>query len=128
MIKNKKIFYWAAAISYALLIFFLSSLSGSQTDRFYLFKNSDKVIHIMVYAVLCFLLNRAFSFTFKNSVKRYVPIIAIFISIVYAISDEFHQSFVPGRSAEVYDVFADGMGAVISQIILYIKDLKGDLR
>ncbi|MFZ3064245.1 MAG: hypothetical protein WA277_03035 [Nitrospirota bacterium] len=62
MIKNKKIFYWAAAITYALLIFFLSSLSGSQTDRFYLFKNSDKVIHIMVYAVLCLLLNRAFFF------------------------------------------------------------------
>lgn len=128
MIKNKKIFYWAAAITYALLIFFLSSLSGSQTDRFYLFKNSDKVIHIMVYAVLCLLLNRAFFFTFKNSVNRYVPIIAIFISIVYAITDEFHQSFVPGRYASLYDIFADGIGAVISQIILYIKDVKGDLR
>lgn len=128
MIKNKKIFYWAAAITYALLIFFLSSLSGSQTDRFYLFKNSDKVIHIMVYAVLCLLLNRAFFFTFKNSVKRYVPIIAIFISIVYAITDEFHQSFVPGRYASMDDIFADGIGAVISQIILYIKDVKGELR
>lgn len=128
MIKNKKIFYWAAAITYALLIFFLSSLSGSQTDRFYLFKNSDKVIHIVVYSVLCLLLNRAFFFTFKNSVKRYVPIIAIFISIVYAITDEFHQSFVPGRYASMDDIFADGIGAVISQIILYIKDVKGDLR
>ncbi|MEK6682742.1 MAG: VanZ family protein [Nitrospirota bacterium] len=128
MIKNKKIFYWAAAITYALLIFFLSSLSGSQTDRFYLFKNSDKVIHIVVYSVLCLLLNRAFFFTFKNSVKRYVPIIAIFISIVYAITDEFHQSFVPGRYASMDDIFADGIGAVISQIILYIKDVKGELR
>ncbi len=128
MIKNKKIFYWAAAITYALIIFLLSSLSGSQTDRFYLFKNSDKVIHIMVYSVLCLLLNRAFFFTFKNSVKRYVPIIAIFISIVYAITDEFHQSFVPGRYASMDDIFADGIGAVISQIILYIKDVKGELR
>ena len=128
MIKNKKIFYWAAAITYALVIFFLSSLSNSQTDKFYLFKNSDKVIHIMVYALLCLLLNRALSFTFKNSVKRYVPIVAIFISIVYAITDEFHQSFVPGRYASIDDIFADGIGAVISQIILYIKDVKGDLR
>lgn len=125
---NKKVFYWSATIAYALLIFFLSSLSNSQTDRFYLFKNSDKVIHIIVYALLCLLINRAFSFTFKNSVKRYVPIIAIFISIVYAITDEFHQSFVPGRYASINDIFADGIGAIISQIILYIKDVKGDLR
>ncbi len=125
---NKKVFYWSATIAYALLIFFLSSLSGDKTEKLYLFKHSDKIIHLAEYAILCFLVSKTLSFTLKNNIKRYVPLFAILIALLYAISDEFHQSFVPGRSAEVYDVFADGMGAVLSQIILYIKDVKGDLR
>ncbi|MBI5182202.1 MAG: VanZ family protein [Nitrospirae bacterium] len=125
---NKKLLYWSATIAYALLIFFLSSLSGDKTEKLYLFKHSDKIIHLLEYAVLCFLLSKTLSSTLKESVRRYTGLIAIVISLLYAISDEFHQSFVPGRSAEVYDVFADGMGAVLTQIILYIKEVKGDLR
>ncbi|MBI5180712.1 MAG: VanZ family protein [Nitrospirae bacterium] len=125
---NKKLLYWSATIAYALLIFFLSSLSGDKTEKLYLFKHSDKIIHLLEYAVLCFLISKTLFSTLKESVRRYTGLIAIVISLLYAISDEFHQSFVPGRSAEVYDVFADGMGAVLSQIILYIKEVKGDLR
>lgn len=125
---NKKVFYWSATIAYALLIFLLSSFSGDKTEKLYLFKHSDKLIHIAEYAVLCFLLSKTLSFTLKENVKRYIGLAAIVITLLYAISDEFHQSFVPGRYAEVYDVFADGMGAVLSQIILYIKEAKGDLR
>ena len=32
---------------------------------------------------------------------------------LYAASDEFHQSFVPGRTAEVWDVFLDSAGALL---------------
>ncbi len=125
---NKKVIYWSATIAYALLIFLLSSFSGDKTEKLYLFKHSDKLIHLLEYAVLCFLLSKTLSFTLKENVRRYIGLMAIAISLLYAISDEFHQSFIPGRSAEVYDVFADGMGAVLSQIILYIKEVKGDLR
>ncbi len=125
---NKKVFYWSATIAYALLIFLLSSFSGDKTEKLYLFKHSDKIIHLFEYAILCFLVSKTLSFTLKESVKRYAGLAAIVITLLYAISDEFHQSFVPGRYAEVYDVFADGMGAVLSQIILYIKEVKGDLR
>lgn len=125
---NKKVLYLSATIAYALLIFLLSSLSGDKTEKLYLFKHSDKIIHLLEYAVLCFLVSKALSSTLKENVRRYIGLIAVVISLLYAITDEFHQSFVPGRYASMDDVFADGMGAVISQIILYIKDVKGDLR
>ena len=125
---NKKVLYLSATIAYALLIFLLSSFSGDKTEKLYLFKHSDKIIHLLEYAVLCFLVSKALSFTLKENVRRYIGLIAVVISLLYAITDEFHQSFVPGRYASMYDIFADGIGAVISQIILYIKDVKGDLR
>jgi VanZ family protein len=125
---NKKVLYLSATIAYALLIFLLSSLSGDKTEKLYLFKHSDKIIHLLEYAVLCFLVSKALSSTLKENVRRYTGLIAVVISLLYAITDEFHQSFVPGRYASMYDIFADGIGAVISQIILYIKDVKGDLR
>src|SRR5699024_9669514 len=37
--------------------------------------------------------------------------VAFLISLLYAISDEFHQLFVPGRSGEIRDVVIDSMGA-----------------
>ncbi|MBI3353330.1 MAG: VanZ family protein [Nitrospirae bacterium] len=128
MFKNKRIFYLSAAIAYALLIFFLSSLTGAEADRLNYFKIWDKLAHFLEYALFCFLVSKALFFTLENNMKRYISLLAVLIVILFAISDEFHQSFVPGRSAEVYDVFADGMGAVLSQIILYIKEVKGDLR
>ena len=41
-----------------------------------------------------------------------------FIGFLYALSDEFHQSFVPGRTSELGDIIADWIG-VISAIMLY---------
>lgn len=37
--------------------------------------------------------------------------IAIILCIIYAISDEFHQSLVPGRSPQIYDVLIDTVGS-----------------
>lgn len=44
-------------------------------------------------------------------------IAAIVLATLYGVSDEFHQLFVPGRSADPYDVLADGVGATIGTAI-----------
>ncbi|MED4014497.1 VanZ family protein [Sutcliffiella cohnii] len=44
---------------------------------------------------------------------------ALLLSVVYAISDEVHQLFVPGRSGEVRDVLIDSAGAFIGIVIYY---------
>ncbi len=47
-------------------------------------------------------------------------IVGIIISILYAATDEFHQYFVPGRSAEFKDVMIDSIGVVIGGVIVGI--------
>jgi VanZ family protein len=44
--------------------------------------------------------------------------ITLLVSIVFAISDEFHQRFVPGRTSLVTDVFVDCFGATVAALIL----------
>ena len=45
-------------------------------------------------------------------------ILALIVCILYAISDEIHQLFIPGRSGQVTDVVIDGMGSLVG-VILY---------
>ncbi len=44
-------------------------------------------------------------------------VIAIVLATLYGVSDEFHQLFVPGRSADRYDVLADCIGATMGAAI-----------
>lgn len=46
---------------------------------------------------------------------------AFIISVLYAISDEIHQYFVPGRSCELRDVLIDSSGVTLGCILLYIS-------
>jgi len=43
---------------------------------------------------------------------------SLLASILYGATDEFHQVFVPGRTPEIYDLVADGVGALICITIL----------
>jgi VanZ family protein len=44
-----------------------------------------------------------------------VPLV---FATLYAVTDEFHQWFVPGRHADVWDVAADAAGALVLQVVL----------
>ena len=54
-----------------------------------------------------------------NSVK-YALAMSIFLSFLYACTDELHQIFVPGRSAQFRDVLIDTLGASFGAIITYL--------
>jgi VanZ family protein len=57
-------------------------------------------------------LRRASSLT----TSRVVAAAALF-AIIYGATDELHQLFVPGRNADLYDVFADGIGGLLGASI-----------
>ena len=84
-----------------------------------------KTAHISVYMVLGF-----FSFVslwfIKNRKARYFSAVAV--AAIYAISDEIHQMYVPGRSCEFRDVCIDTCGAAIGAVICLIIVLLTDLR
>jgi VanZ family protein len=69
-----------------------------------------KSAHFSAYAVLGILAYRVFV-TQKRVDKKQVFYLLIFC-ILYAISDEVHQAFVPGRGPAAFDVFIDTLGSV----------------
>ncbi len=73
-----------------------------------------KLGHVVEYAVLSVLWFHAFNW--GKTEWSWRPVLsAIVITLVYAAMDEFHQSFVQSRTASIYDVGLDGIGAVLGQ-------------
>lgn len=85
---------------------------------------SDKVAHLLVYGVLGFLLGRAAGRSWGWSWKR-AAFFAVVVSSAYGASDEWHQSFVPGRSVEAADWATDTIGAALAQIPLLYRRKPG---
>lgn len=72
-----------------------------------------KSAHLVLFALLgLFVYN---SIDLPKGRKRFL--IALIICILYAVSDEVHQYFIPGRACRVSDIVIDGVG-IISSIIL----------
>lgn len=78
---------------------------------------SDKSGHSIGYAILGALVLRALSGARWARVTWKTAFLAIAIATLYGVSDEWHQSFVPGRSPEVLDVVADMTGATIAVVL-----------
>ncbi len=77
---------------------------------------SDKIGHLVVYAVLGALLWRVL-----GDLKGGVRICAVVaLAVAYGITDELHQLSVPGRSFELADLGADALGAAVSSIVLTV--------
>lgn len=78
--------------------------------------NIDKVLHCLAYAVL----GLSFLFALPPQWRRQRPIpvgvAVVLFCVLYGISDEFHQSFIPGRSSSGGDVLADGVGGFLAAI------------
>ena len=111
---------WAAVASWMGLIFLLSGQSRLPS----LFERpdlQDVAGHLVVYAVLALLLRWALAGTGPGAGQRYASAWALMVVFLYGISDEFHQSFVPGRHPDPYDILTDvcGAGAALLALKLY---------
>ncbi len=79
----------------------------------------DKVAHAGVYGGLAGLLVRARSKGWRRPVTFGVCAVSVLIAVLYGVTDEIHQSFVPSRSMEAADLLADAVGAVGAASVLY---------
>ena len=77
-----------------------------------------KVAHVTEYTILCLLVNRSAGITADSTIRQ--RIIPPSITSLYALSDEYHQSFVPSRGATYTDVMWDSLGALLGTSILYL--------
>jgi VanZ family protein len=77
---------------------------------------SDKVMHLLAYCGLAVLVFRAVARGIPARVTQRSAAATLLITIAYGISDELHQLYVPRRSAELNDLYADIAGAAIGLI------------
>ncbi len=92
--------------------------SLANKDRVSLNKVLRKSAHVMEFLILSMLLCNAF---FTYGIKGRNPIIyVLFITLFYAVLDEYHQIFVIGRGSSVKDVLIDFIGGIIGMAIYYI--------
>jgi len=111
---------WLPPALWAVAIFVLSAqqtLPGLEATALdFLLK---KGAHITVYAGLYFLLYRGVAMvtTARHERRRlWVPLV---LTLMYAVLDELHQSFVPGRSATLVDIGYDTLGAGLVWLKVY---------
>ena len=145
----KKILIWLPAIVMAMIIFGFSKQDGEESSGLS-YKAADiiltvcdkagiidcnennresmieavqfpirKAAHMTEYAIFSIFVMIALIVDGIKGVR--IPVISAVIAIAFAATDEFHQTFVPGRYGCVLDVLIDAAGSIIGLIILYIK-------
>ncbi len=109
--------YQAPAVSFAILICALSSIPGNRLapSPFFSF---DKVLHLLEFGLFGYLLAMAFEQGTSDRLRQHWVLLALCTGILYGLSDEWHQRFVPGRSGTVADFLADAVG-VMAALLLY---------
>jgi hypothetical protein len=99
---------WVPPVLYAAVIFYLS---GQPHIRLGI---SDKIAHAAEYFLFAWLVIPAIRDTAPVTAARYAIAVGIVTSVLYGVTDEFHQGFVPGRDASGYDLLADAIGACLA--------------
>ncbi len=139
-------FFLLLTIIYALFIFYLSSQSDISSHAGFLkkqyfrefldlfnvleldiinklssiaYSNYDKILHFIEYIILGVLLYLTTYYFPGSFTRKYAAVFALIIGVLFAISDEIHQSFVSGRSSSVFDLIADSTGVALAVVTMY---------
>lgn len=99
----------------SILIFYFSHQEQAVVE-FKEFEYSDKVMHLIAYFI--YGLAVQYFLTIFTLTKKLFLLFTLLIGGIYGASDEFHQSFVAGRQADVYDFLADFLGVLLSLIFI----------
>ncbi len=116
--EMKKLKLWLPVIVWAGVIFGFSSLSINKEASFsWLDFIVKKTAHVVEYFILYWLLVRAWSEK-MTKVNKKVFGFSLLVALLYALSDEWHQTFVPGREGTLRDVGFDTIGILLSQFMI----------
>jgi len=106
---------WAPVIAYMAFIFFVSAMPQAPLPS----NVSDKTAHLAGYSLLGLLAVRAVHGGLPARITAKGALIAMIITVGYAAFDEYHQSFVPGRFADVFDLLADAAGGAAALVVCW---------
>lgn len=108
MTLARRLWLWGPPVAYMAAIYYQSSLSDVSIPG----GASDKVVHALGYVLLSVLLVRALAGGLPARVPASVAVVSAALAVAYGASDELHQLFVSGRTADLADLAADAAGAV----------------
>lgn len=112
---------WFPVFAWCGLIFYFSSLPDLTSGGGLWDLILRKAAHITEYFILTFLLYRALEGSFNLSFADLI-FSSAFLSLLYAISDEIHQVFVPTRNGNVGDILIDSMGIGAFLIVNLVRN------
>ncbi len=117
--------FYLPALVWMALIFTLSSIPGSTLEKIS-FPFAHPIAHTMLYGTLYYLCYRALSHHRFGNFKSTFSLLTAFVIVgLYGASDEYHQSFVPGRTEELKDFLIDLSAALIVLIgIVVVKKIQ----
>ena len=113
---KRQLWRWGPVAAWLIVIFMGSSIGTLPSiDRGTLDQLMHWLGHLSEYAILALLLLRALkngqAFSWRDIV------LVLIVAAVYGLSDEWHQTFVKGRSGELWTVGLDTVGALIGVVI-----------
>ena len=112
--------YRLLILAYCLGLFILSHQSSSPitTPKLLSIPGLDKIVHAILYAGLagcCSIGLRRSNTEVRTWVQCFIPVL---FAMLYGLSDEIHQLFVPKRMFDWWDWCADCVGAIAAQVFL----------
>lgn len=145
-VQHSKLFYWLPPLAWMAAIFYFStdSFSGENTgsllyDIFHFVFPSltyeqfrpihfviRKVAHFTEYGLLALLLFRAFRSGDAVRWQWRWAVGAWLLVVVYALTDEYHQTFVASRTGTINDSMVDILGGTTALVVLWLIRRKGD--
>lgn len=106
---------WLPVIVCMGIIFSASSIPGRKIPPLFPFQGS--IFHLVVYAMLAYFFSRALKNTYTNILPAKIIFCAIVFGVIYGITDEWHQAFVPARSVSGLDLFIDGISSFVGTMV-----------
>jgi len=108
--------YWLPPLAWMGLIFFFSAQPHlPHTPQAWLDVLLKKTGHALAYSVLAWLYLRALRGRFHYPTATRA--VALCLAVAYGLSDEYHQTFVPGRNGTPWDVAVDSLGALGAMLL-----------
>jgi VanZ family protein len=109
------------AVAWVLLIFLSSSVSRSSFPSINVWW-VPKLIHVVYFFFLTLFTYRGLKYQrIFSSIAKNAVLLSVCLTILYAIFDETHQLFVPGRHGRLSDVFIDGFSAALFVFVLWVS-------
>jgi VanZ family protein len=112
------LYYWFPVFVFCAVLFLQSSFSAPEAMP--TVTHMDKLLHLGAYSILGALFLRALVHSKYQDRAWLIRLASILLAGIYGATDEWHQYYVPSRSADPWDLLCDFLGGVVGVSIYHI--------